>query len=69
MINVGNIVFLCPPTPFGRLSRARTKHGPFADHVGLYQGALPHGREVALFELLGRMTRVEFDQFALVTAG
>jgi hypothetical protein len=44
------------------------KVGPFQDHIGLNQGAIPHEREVALVNFLGRMTRVELDQFALVAA-
>ena len=36
--------------------------GSFADHLGLYDGALPHERAAVLLALLGRHVRIELDR-------
>jgi len=64
-----NCVYLEPLQPrFAIGQRVLIKAGPFQDHIGFYQGAIPHEREIALVEFLGRLTRVEFEQFALAAA-
>jgi transcriptional antiterminator RfaH len=39
--------------------------GSFADHVGLYDGALAHERVAVLLSLLGRQVRVELERMDL----
>jgi transcriptional antiterminator RfaH len=42
--------------------RVRVLHGPFTDHVGLYQGMRPHERIEVLLAILGSQQRVELPQ-------
>jgi len=41
--------------------RVRVVRGSFSDHVGVFDGMLPHQRVSVLLELLGRKVRVELD--------
>jgi transcriptional antiterminator RfaH len=53
---------------FRRRSSVRVKCGPFFGRVGIYQGMTPHEREVVLFNMLGRVVRIDFKVGDLTAA-
>jgi transcriptional antiterminator RfaH len=52
------LIDLPPPPRFRTGDRLRVIHGPFAGHVGLYQGMKPRERVEVLLAILGGSQRV-----------
>jgi transcriptional antiterminator RfaH len=50
------------PSKLRRGDRVRVLHGPFTNHVGLYQGMRPHERVEVLLAILGGAQRVELPR-------
>lgn len=48
--------------------RVTPKSGPFAHFVGIFDGSLSKGREVAVFSLFGRESKVVFKRGDLIAA-
>jgi transcriptional antiterminator RfaH len=52
------LVTLAPPPGLRPGDRVLIKHGPFTDHLGLYEGQMPHERVAVLLTLFGARRRI-----------
>jgi transcriptional antiterminator RfaH len=55
-------VVLPPPPEFRCGDRVLVKHGPFTDHLALYEGQAPHARVEVLLTLFGARRRIELPK-------
>jgi transcriptional antiterminator RfaH len=64
----GGLIELPRPPKFRPGDRVRVLHGPFAGHVGLYQGMKPRERVEVLLAILGAAQRVTLAADAVEAA-
>jgi transcriptional antiterminator RfaH len=64
----GGLVVLPRPPGLQRGDRVLVKRGPFADHLALYEGQMPHERVAVLLTLLGSQRRIELPKGDIVPA-